>query len=143
MFLLLDTTFSFITTHLTDVKSVSFFESELFAVIVGSCFTLFGVIVGNISARKTAKSLEKTRLLSEVYSEVFTAFSSAYPFPDDQNTLAFLVTAEKAKLLCSKDSEEILNQLICIAAASAPSPDECVRLIVELRQSAKKDLRKR
>lgn len=140
MFFLLDAA-NTVTTATTATNS--FLNPELVAALICSCFTLLGVFIGNTSSRKTAKSQEEIKLLSEFYSEVFAAFTDSAPFVSPDKQLSFVIAAEKAKLLCSEESEKILDSLIQEILDDKPDPDTCVKLIIELRKSAKEDLRKR
>ena len=126
----------------TTAETNSLLNSELFSALIGSCFTVIGVFIGNISARKTAKSQEEIRLLAEFYAEVFTEFSVAAPFTDSRKCLSFISSLEKASLLCSEESSKIITDLIRLVAKKDAPPDELSDLYVKLRESAKKDLRK-
>ena len=139
MFFLLDAA-NTVTTATTETSS--FLNSELLSALIASCFTLLGVFIGNFSARKTAKSQEQMRLLAEYYAEVFTAFSANAPFSDQRQCLAFISSLEKAWLLCSEESSEIIKELVSLLTKTDPPPKECAELFTRLRESAKKDLRK-
>lgn len=118
-------------------------SSEIIAALIGGGFAIIGVAVGNYSARKTAQSQEQMRLLAEFYAEVFSSYTAAAPFIDQQKCLTFMGSAEKAKLFCSDESAKILNELEYAITEPHPSAKECGEIMSRLRESAKKDLRKR
>lgn len=118
-------------------------SSEIIAALIGGGFAIVGVLVGNFSARRTAKSQEQLRLLTEFYAEVFSTYTTAAPFVDQQKCLSFMAAAEKAKLFCSDESSKILSKLEYAVTEPQPSAKECGKIMAELRESAKKDLRNR
>lgn len=118
-------------------------NSEIIAALIGGGFALICVAVGNLSARKTAKSQEQMRLLAEFYAEVFSTYASAIPFTDDEKAMAFISAVEKTKLFCSEKSENLLATLEETIANSPSDAEACRDLIHKLRKSAKEDLRKR
>ena len=122
--------------------NLEFLPLDFVYALIGGFFALAGVIVSNRATRKTARYQEMLRLLAEFYAEVFSAYTAAAPFRTYEKNMAFQASAEKAKLFCSAESARILTDLQNIIVSGHPSTEECGALLAELRESAKKDLRK-
>lgn len=124
-------------------ETASFWDSEFASALLVSGFTLLGVFIGSHLSNKSMKNQETMRLLAEFYSETFSAYTAAAPFKDQNKILAFMASAEKTKLLCSEEAETVLNKLEEAVTEPVINIQKCGELLVELRKSAKKDLRKR
>lgn len=140
MYFLLDTVN---TVASTATETASFWDSEFASALLVSGFTILGVFIGAHLSNKSMESQETMRLLAEFYSETFSTYTAAAPFKNQDKLLAFLASAEKTKLLCSEESEKVLNKLEEAVTEPVIDIQKCGELLVELRESAKKDLRKR
>ena len=117
-------------------------NSEIIAALIGGGFIIIGTFIGNFFSTKTIKSQARLKLLAELYAEVFSKYTFAIPFTDDEKTLSFISAVEKTKLFCSSESEQLLTTLEQTIAKSGSNAKECRDLLHRLRASAKKDLGK-
>ncbi len=140
MYFLLDAA---ITLASNTTKTSFLLNSEIIAALIGGGFVIVGTLIGNHFATKAAKSQEQLRLLAEFYAEVFSTYTAAAPNRPVDKLYAFLAATEKTKLFCSPESEKILERLAFEMTESNADWNTCGQLIVNLRESAKKDLRQR
>lgn len=120
--------------------------SSVFVEIISNCvaggFTLAGVVIGAFLSYRVVKKQESLRLLAEFYAEVFSAYTAASPFNDEDKNMVLQAAAEKAKLLCSDESAKILTDLQIEITAGYTSVLTCGSLLAKLRESAKRDLKR-
>ncbi|PWL88623.1 MAG: hypothetical protein DBY17_03175 [Oscillospiraceae bacterium] len=116
---------------------------DLVGAIITSVFALVGVFIGAKLTSASSSKQEEKKILSEFYADVFIAYSNYAICQNNENLANIISACEKTKLLCSKKSEEVLNTLEYAVTRAHPVPAECKNIVVQLRESAKEDVRNR
>lgn len=117
------------------IQSVS---SEIVAGLLG----ITGAIVGGKIANNSAHKVERKKLLSELYAEVFSNHFLYVLDHSIENKKNFFISVEKTTLFCSKKSEIILIKMLEILAQGDSTSTEFTLLIDKLHESAKADINK-
>lgn len=105
--------------------------------------SLISVFVGALVSSRATKRNQTMHLLAEFYAEVFSAYTSAALLFETAKVMELHAAIEKAKLLCSKESEAILISLQRAISETTPNRSKTGALLAKLRDSAKRDLRKK
>ena len=85
---------------------------DLTIALIGSVFTIIGVIVGAYITYKATNKLEKRKMLVNFYADFFSQLMFCVPFNKNEQKLAFLASAERLKLVCSSESKEKIHELV-------------------------------
>lgn len=108
--------------------------------IITSLSALIGVLVGAYLARTSSEKQLRMQLLAEFYADVFKAYTEYVNNRSLAAYLAFVAASEKTMLICSPESERILNALKVEMAEQNADGRKCGRLLEELREVAKHEM---
>ena len=108
--------------------------------IITSASALVGVLIGAYLARSSSEKQLRMQLLAGFYSDVFKAYTEYVNSRGLESYLSFVAAAEKTMLLCSPESERILNALKIEMAESHSDGHKCAALLEKLRKEAQHEM---
>lgn len=109
---------------------------------VGGLLALLCAIVGAKIATKSGKQQERAKSLQSAYADVFAGYYACMMENSDKNILNLVIAIERATLICSKRSAEIMKKAIFQLSKEPVDIQELGGIICQLRDSAAKDLEK-
>lgn len=109
---------------------------------IGGFLTILGVIIGNKFSEKSSRKNLRFNLLTETFAKVFSYHLIYASDTSLENFRAFLHSIEVVSLICSPESEEILNKIVKEMSSEPPDLYAISTLINELHHTARKELRR-
>lgn len=107
---------------------------------VGGLLALLCAIVGAKIATKSGERQERTKSLQNAYADVFAGYYICMMESSDKNILSLVIAIERATLICSKRSAEIMKEAIFQLSKEPVDIQALGGIICQLRASAAKDL---
>lgn len=115
---------------------------DIAIVVATGLFAIIGVIIGAKMSGKEEKERKRKELLIDTYSNFFSAYLMYIPKKDADSYSSLVVYCEKLRLVCSKKSEQILTKFVVEISKQGCNNDFVYSLVDQLREEAKKELRK-
>lgn len=115
---------------------------DIIITVATGVLAIAGVIVGAKMAGSEERKQKKRELLMESYAQFFSDFLRYVHKNDAESYRSLAVSCEKLKLICSSHSENILNCIIFELSTEDGDISVAHRMIDDLREEAKKELRK-
>ena len=107
---------------------------------VGGLLALLCAIVGAKIATKSGEKQEKIKSLQSAYADVFAGYYSCVLESSDKNILLFVTAVERAMLICSENSAQIMLNTLAILLVHPVDIGSLGENIQALRVSAKEDV---
>lgn len=108
--------------------------------LVGGVMAIICAVIGARMATRSSKAQEWHKSLQDAYADVFARYFACMVENSDENALAFITAEERLRLICSSESEQIIEESIPILAEDNPDLEKLGACIQKLRKSAKEDL---
>lgn len=113
-------------------------SSELIAGFLG----ITGVLLGSRISSTSTYKIEQMKILSTIYAEIFSLYITCAASGSPNDCKDFFLAIEKARLLCSKESDTIMIKILEEFMAAKPNISKCSDLMEELHESARKEIKK-
>lgn len=108
--------------------------------IIGGGMAIICAIIGAKMATRSSKTLERGIALRDAYADVFAAYYKFLKDHSDEKALQIAIAMERAMLLCSAQSEELMKEITELLFREAENMEELGEEIQRLRVLAKKDV---
>lgn len=116
--------------------------SDLLVAAISGLMALSGVIVGAKIRSKDDERKERERRVIDAYADTFKwYYANLIDRDSKENWLMLVSSVERAMLLCSKDSAEVMQKIFKALSTYPPNEKELSESIELLRESAKKEMR--
>jgi hypothetical protein len=113
-----------------------------FPEFVGGIMAVICAVIGAKIAISAAKRQERKKNLLDAYAELFSAYYDLVADDkSEKNSVHFMVSVERVRLLCSERSERLITELAPLLTSDPLQIDELAKKISQLREAAKEDLR--
>lgn len=115
--------------------------SDLLVAAISGIIALSGVIVGAKIQSKDSERKERKRRIIDAYADIFKwYYANLIDRDSKENWLMLVSSVERAMLLCSKDSAEVMQRVFVTLSKYPPDVKEMSESLELLRESAKKEM---
>lgn len=108
--------------------------------LVGGILAIICAIVGAKLVIHANTLQANSKELQEAYADVFAAYYSCITSMSDKNILGLVSAMERARLLCSPTSEELMREVVQMLLTDTEDTEKLGSKIQQLRDEAKKDV---
>jgi hypothetical protein len=108
--------------------------------LVGGFLAIICAVIGAKIATKSSEHQVHKKELIDAYSEVLSNCYICALDLSDKHKMQLIVSAERAGLICSESSEQIMRNMLLLLADENPNIEEFSEQIKNLRISAKEDV---
>lgn len=113
---------------------------DLLSLAVPAAVTIIALFIGAGISRKAETENYNRKFLAESFADVLARYSLWIDTRSRHEIAMLYAAVEKARLLCSPETDPLLHALVVSVSESRPL-SECAKIVTLLRQSMKNDLK--
>ena len=107
---------------------------------IGGLMAIMCAVIGAKIATRSEKNLKRGESLRDAYADVLAGYYCFLLDDSDKNVLEITTATERAILICSPQSEQLMKEIIELLSADQRNDQEIGLKIQELRKHAQNDV---
>lgn len=107
---------------------------------IGGIMAIVCAVIGAKIATRSERNLKRGISLRDAYADVLSRYYYFLLDDSDKNVLEITAATERAMLICSPQSEQVMKEIIELLSADQRNDQEIGLKIQELRKHAQNDL---
>lgn len=112
---------------------------DLLSLVISAAVTISALFIGAWISRRSERESHARQFLAEAFADALARYCLWLDTQSSHEVALLYAAAEKARLLCSPETAQLLQELER-KVASRSSPEECAKTVTQLRRAMQSEL---